>query len=169
MTKAKGFTIIELLVVILALVILTGVTVNMYTLGLDLWNIGTNRSAIRSDLSQSMELISKNLRQATSINALTPSSVTFTADLGAGSTTYRVYLYNASDPEPNPPYTTSTYELRWAQSAVPYGSGAILASDVVQPTNAPFSQSGNVVTLDFTVSRNDSAVRLRTNVTPRNL
>ena len=58
----RGFTILELLIVILALTILVGVIVNLYLVGLDLWGEGHARSSIRTDLSQTLELISKNIQ-----------------------------------------------------------------------------------------------------------
>lgn len=167
--KEDGFTVIELLIVILAFVIIVGVVVNVYNVGLNLWSEGSGRSAIRTDLSQSLELITRNLRKATSITALTESSITFTADLGSGSDTYRIYLYNPSDPEPNPPYTQDTYDLRWVKGTVTYGLGARLATDIASPTNTPFSQSGNKITIDLTAMRGDESVRLRSIVRPRNL
>ncbi len=164
-----GFTILEILIVILALTIVVGVVNNVYIVGLDLWSEGISRSSIRTDLSQALELVSKNLRRATSIDAITASSITFTADLGGGSSSYRVYLYNASDSEPNPPYSQDNYDLRWAQGTTTYGSGANLATDIAQPINTPFTQNGNVITLDLTATRGEETVRLRSNVRPRNL
>lgn len=165
----KGLTLIELLVTTAILAILVFTVGYVFVVGLNLWNEGYVRSDIRGDTSQAMGLISKNLRQAKTIDILTESSITFTADLGSGDDTYRIYLYNSADPEPNPPYTQSTYELRWAKGAVSYGSGAILATDIAQPTNAPFTRSGNYLTIDLTLIRGDETLRIRSNVRPRNL
>lgn len=168
----KGLTLVEVLVVtvILSVVIFTaGYT---FIAGLKLWNEGYTRSDIRTEMAQALELVSKNLRQAKSIDELTAGSITFTADLGSGDTSYRVYLYNASDSEPNPPYTQNIYELRWAVGTVTYGSGAVIAADIakpVPPSSKPFSQSGGLITMDFTVERGDHSVNLRTNVKVRNL
>ena len=157
----NGLTLIELLVPTAILAILVFTVGYVFVVGLNLWNEGYARSDIRGDISQGMELISKNLRQAKSIDILTESSITFTADLGSGDDTYRVYLYNSADPEPNPPYTQSSYELRWAKGTVTYGSGAILARDIAPPTNTPFTQSGNYITIDLTVTRADETLRIR--------
>lgn len=166
----KGLTLIELFVVIVMLAILVVTVGYLFLTGLKLWDQGYARSDIRGDISQAMELISKNLRQAKSIDAFpTESTITFTADLGSGDTSYRIYLYNSSDPEPNPSYEQDTYELRWAKGTVSYGSGTILATDIAKPTNTPFSRTGNYITIDLTVTRKDETVRVRTNVRPRNL
>ncbi|MCK5580669.1 MAG: hypothetical protein KAJ18_05280 [Candidatus Omnitrophica bacterium] len=165
----KAVTLLELLVVILALVILVGVINNVFFVGFNVWNEGFSRAEIRTDLGQALELISKNLRQAGSVDALTESSITFSADLGGGDDTYRVYLYHEDDPEPNPPYTQDTYDLRWAKGTVDYGAGANLVTDIAQPTHIPFSQTGAVITMDLTATRGDETLRLRSNVRPRNL
>jgi prepilin-type N-terminal cleavage/methylation domain-containing protein len=171
-SKKRGLTLIELLVTTAVLSILILTVGYTFIIGLRLWNDGYNRSDIRTDLSQALELVGKNLRQAKSIDELTAGSITFTADLGGGDDTYRVYMYNASDSEPNPPYTQKTYELRWAKTTVTYGSGAILINDVKKPnppSSKPFSQSGNVITMDFVVERGDQTTAMRTNVRPRSL
>lgn len=166
----KGLTLIELLLTTAMLAILIFTVGYVFVVGSNLWSEGYARSDIRGDISQAVELISKSLRQAKSIDDLTESSITFTADLGSGDDTYRVYLYNASDGEPNPPYKQqSIYELRWAKGTVSYGSGAILATDIPIPTNIPFSQSNNLITIDLTATRGDETVRIRSNIRPRNL
>ena len=167
--KNSGFTILELLVVILALTILIGVVNNVFLVGFAVWNTGYSRSDNRTSATQALELISKNLRQATAITSLTDSSVTFTANLGGGVNTYRIYLYNAADPEPNPPYTQNTYDLRLAQGVTTYGQGIILARNIIQPINVPFAISGNNITIDLTLKTGDESIRTRTKVTPRNL
>ena len=170
--KKKGLTLIELLVTTAVLSILVLTVGYTFIVGLKLWNEGYDRSDIRTDLSQALELVSRNLRQAKSIGELTAGSITFTADLGDGDDIYRVYMYNASDSEPNPPYTKNTYELRLAKSTVIYGSGAVLIADVQKPnppSSKPFSRSGNVITMDFVVARGDQTVTMRTNVRPRSL
>jgi len=168
----KGLTLIELLVTLVIMSTLVFAVGYTFVIGLKLWNEGYIRAEMKTDIAQALELVSKNLRQATSIDALTAGSITFTADLGSGSTSYRVYMYNSSDSEPNPPYTQNTYELRWAQTTTTYGSGKILVEDIAKPnppSSNPFSQSGNLITMNFTVTRGDHTVNMRTNVRVRNL
>jgi prepilin-type N-terminal cleavage/methylation domain-containing protein len=165
----KGLTLIELLVTTAIMSILVFTVGYTFIVALKLWNEGYARADIRTDLAQAFELVGKNLRQAKSIDALTASSVTFTADLGGGDTSCRIYLYSSSDAEPNPPYSAGSYELRWAQGTTTYGAGTIWATDIAQPTTAPFSQSGSLITMDMTVTRGDESLRMRTNVRPRTL
>ncbi|MDP8212751.1 MAG: type II secretion system protein [Candidatus Zapsychrus exili] len=167
--RNNAFTMVELLVVILALSIILGVISSSYITGLRLWNSGFSRSSMRTKLAQSLELISKNLRQAKSIDALTESSITFTADLGNGDQSYRVYLYNSADAEPNPPYTQEFYFLYWVSDDITYGLGATLATNILQPTSVVFSQSNNVITIDLEAQEGDQIVGMSTKVRPRNL
>ena len=80
-SNRKGLTLIELLVSVSILSVLVFTIGYSFVIGLKLWNEGYNRSDIRTDLSQALELVTKNLRQATSIDTITQSSITFTADL----------------------------------------------------------------------------------------
>jgi prepilin-type N-terminal cleavage/methylation domain-containing protein len=168
----NGFTLIEVLVTTVILAVLVFTVGYTFVIGLKIWDEGYTRANMRAKMTQALELVTKNLRQAESIDELTAGSITFTADLGGGSASYRVYMYNASDPEPNPPYTQGTYDLRWAQTTTTYGSGAVIATDIKRPnppSSNPFSQNGNVITLNFTVEDGGQTVDVRTNVRVRNL
>ena len=164
-----GLTLMELMVVIVLFAILMGSVGYVFTTGTQLWTKGYDRADIRGRMSQAMEKIIRQVRLATSIDAISSSSITFSADLGSGTSSYTVYLYNALDSEPNPPYTQTTYQLRWRKGAGSYGTGAILAENILKPTEAVFSQSSNTIAIDLTGSRSGQVMRLRSKVRPRNL
>jgi len=166
-----GFTFIEVLVTIVIMAILIGTVGYMYVAGIRLWDQGYTRADIRSKMTQALELMTKSLRQASSIDALTAGAITLTADLGGGSTQYFVHMYHAGDSAPNPPYTQDGYELRWAEGSTTYGAGRIIATNIDRPSppsSNPFSQSGNVITMNFTVEDGDQSIDMRTNVRVRN-
>jgi len=165
----KGITLLELIVAIGMMTILTTTVMFVYNLHFKAWNESYVRSVIRGNLSQALELASNSLRQAQSIDALTESSIIFTADLGNGSSAYRLYLYNADDPEPNGPYTQSTYSLRFAEDAVDYGDGAVLSADIAQPLSPAFAISDKVIAIHLTALRGAEEVTMRTKIRPRNL
>jgi len=165
----RGLTTIELIAVIFCLSLVVILLGQLYTLGLNIWFEGYTRHTASNQTSQSLERIVKALRQARAIDGLTENSITFKADLGNGENTYRVYLYNAADDEPNPPYTQSNYELRWAQGDLAYGDGTLLVTDIPQPTSPVFSRTNDYITIDLTRNYSDSQVRFRSNVQLRNL
>ena len=173
MNNKNGFTLIEVLVTTVMLSILVFTVGYTFVVGLKLWSEGYTRSNMRANMTQALELVTKNLRQAASIDALTAGSITFTADLGSGSTTYRVYMYHEDDAEPNPVYSENgDYQLRWAVGTTTYGSGAIIMTNIDKPnppSSNPFSQSGNVITMNFTIDDGDQTFDIRTNVRVRNL
>jgi Tfp pilus assembly protein PilE len=164
----KSLTLVELIMVIGMMGILTATVSFVYNLHFKSWNEVYTRSVIRGRLSQTLELMGNRLLQAQSIDAFTESSITFTADLGSGSDTYRLYLYNANDPNP-PPYTQSTYSLLSAQGAVNDGDGVVLSPDIVQPSSPPFVMNGKVITINLTARRGAEQVTMNTSVRPRNL
>lgn len=165
----KGMTLVELIVVIAMMGILTTTIMFVYNFHFKSWNESYTRSLIRGNLAQALELASTQLRKAQTIDALAESSITFTADSGSGTSSYRLYLYNAGDPEPNPPYTQSTYSLRFAQDSINYGDGAVLSSDIARPTSPAFAISGKVISINLTALRGEQQIAMRTKVRPRNL
>jgi type II secretory pathway pseudopilin PulG len=165
---SKAMTILELMLAAGMMGILTTAVFFVFNAQFKAWNENYARSSARGNLSQALELAVQSLRQAQSIDDLNESSVTFTADLGNGSRPYRLYLYNADDPEPNGPYTQDTYSLRFAQGPVNYGDGAAL-SDIARPTGPVFSMDNHVITIDLTALGGSQEVKMRTSVRPRNL
>ena len=151
----KGLTLVELIMVMAMMTILTATVCFVYNLHFKTWNEVYTRSLIRGHLSQALELMSDRLLQATSITAFTQNSITFTADLGGGSNTYRLYLYNGS--------------LLSAEGTITDGSGVVLAANILQPSNPSFTMNGKVITINLTVQKGDQQVTMMTSVRPRNL
>lgn len=167
--RRDGVTIMELMVALLVLTVLGGLATSVYLFGAHALHAYQTTSAARAELSQAMDTAVGMMRQASSIDAISSGGVSFTADLGAGSNSFRLYLYNELDPEPNPPYSQAEYQLRLAQAETDYGSGAVLVSGLKPPGQVPFRLDGDVITLDWTVTAEDVPIRLRTAVRPRNL
>ena len=164
----KSVTLVELIVVTCMMAILTTTIAFVYNLHFKSWNETYTRSVIRGRLSQALALMTNRLLQAQSIDAFTESSITFSADLGNGSNSYRLYLYNVNDPQP-PPYTQSTYSLLSAQGVVNDGAGVVLSSDIAQPSSPPFVMTGKAITINLTARRGAEQVTMTTSIRPRNL
>ena len=162
-------TLVELLSAIILLSILVVVLGELYILGLDIWDRGYHRQSAHAQMSQAFERMAKALRQAKQIDALTESSVSFTADLGSGDQPWRMYLYHPLDAEPNPPYNQAAYELKFADGDIFYGNGAVLAVNIQPPAERAFTQTGKLITIDLTRLIDDAALRYRSRVRLRNL
>jgi len=178
----SGLTLIEVLITTVMLSVMVFTVGFTFIAGLRLWDVGYTRANMRTKLTQALELVSKSIRQASSIDDESAGSITFTADLGGGPTSYRVYMYHEDDSEPNPPYAESEgYQLRWAVGTTTYGSGAIIATDITiptPPTNYPFDLDSdeNFLTMTFTVETfrveggdADQTIDMRSKVRMRNL
>ncbi|MCA9394836.1 MAG: prepilin-type N-terminal cleavage/methylation domain-containing protein [Candidatus Omnitrophica bacterium] len=168
-SSPRGLTLVELMVSLAVLAILGGLATSAYLFGTNAIASYREIAAARADLTQALDTAARMLRQAKSIDALTAGGMTFTADLGDGDNTYRLYLYHPLDPDPNPPFTQSEYEVRLAVADTNYGSGAVLVRGVAAPGELPFSMNGPVVSLDWSILVDERALRLRSAVRPRNL
>lgn len=165
----RALTLIELTGVIALTGILAVTSATIYQAHWRSWSSLFVRSSLRSSLVRSIDVMTHHLIQAQSIDAVSESSITFTADLGNGPIVHRIYLYHPDDPEPNGLYEQDTYMLRFAQGDVSYGKGAILAFDIPRPVAAVFEQTGPVVSIRLNASKDSESVTFITSVRPRNI
>ncbi len=78
---SKGFTLLELFLVMALLSILLGVMGLTFLVGLRAWDTGILSGGIKKEASYSLRIMTEELKQATSITAAGLNSVTFVADL----------------------------------------------------------------------------------------
>ena len=148
----SGFTVMELIIVMLMTVILVGSIVTVFISTSHAWSAGNDRAQVRENMSQAMELMVRDLRQATSIDVLSVSSVTYTANTGSGSTQYRFALYR--------PASGTTYQLLRSLGADAAGTGAVLLGGI--PSANAFTRTGNVITIDLTAYSGAQGIEMRT-------
>lgn len=177
----KGFTLLELIIVLVMVVVLIGTVSFVFIVSLRAWSSGRVRADIRADLDLARERMLKEIRHAKSIDISEESRITIISIVDFEEpidfevpTSYRYYLYNENDPEPNPPYTQATYQLRRSKNDATYGAGVALVEGIVNPqsfdpSRPPFTQSGNLIIIDLNGTREGETIRLRSNVRPRNL
>lgn len=167
----RGFTLIELMIAILFFVILTGVVAYVFHVILYSWYNQETRAGIDIDIDSATEEAVRDIREAKAVSSVNSDEIRFTADQ---SNYYIYYLYNADDSYP-PAFDESSYDLRRApltggiSGSFTYGTGKIIVIDVVPPPTSDLSISGNMVTIDLTVTRGGETVRSRTKIRPRNL
>lgn len=135
------------------------------------WSSAEERSGIDITLDRGIEEMVRELREASGIGSVQNDEIRYTLD---GATYSIYYLYNAADSYP-PSFSESAYDIRQETltggigGTFSYGSGKIVMTDVVPPATSDLSISGNMITLDVSITRNDETVRSRTEVRPRNL
>jgi len=162
------------MITIVMFAILVSVTLYIFRAVLLSWSSQETRTGIDIGLDRGIEEMVRDLREAKLVQS-TPSydEIRFTSDY---STYYIYYFYNADDSYvPPPAFNQSIYELRKAaltgsiNGTFTYGSGQIIMTDVLPPTTSDLSLSGNILTIDLSVTRGDETIRSRTDVRPRNL
>ncbi len=174
----RGFTLLEIVIVLMLFSVLLGVTGSLFLVGLRAWDSGYLRTGIREDESYAMEKVVRDLKEMAVSSLGQYSSIAHTVqydDLASNS--YVFYLYNSDDSSFDSTYGESFYDLRKAditQGDDPAsGGGVMILGDLISPDSAApataLAIDGNEVTLDFVVQRGDETVRARTKVRPRNL
>lgn len=167
----KGFTLIELIITILMLVVLVGVSAFVFRAVLLSWSSQETRSGIDIVLDRGIEEMVRDLRKARQVQSINNDELRFTQDQSAY---YIYYFYNANDSYP-PSFNQSSYQLRKAalsggiSGTFTYGSGPIIITEALPPAISDLSISANLITLDLSIKRGDETIRSRTQVRPRNL
>jgi prepilin-type N-terminal cleavage/methylation domain-containing protein len=164
-----GLTLIELICVLLLLSVLTLVLGRLSGFQLAVWEQGYERQSAQARMSQAMDRSLRSLRHAQSIDDFTESSISFSADLGAGIRSYRIYLYHPDDGAPNPPYTQTHYELRAAEGDLTYGKGTVLNTGIKVSEGPVFVRNTDLISIDLTAEYGDVTTRGRSHVQLRNL
>jgi len=88
----RGFTLIELIIVVLFFVILTGAAVAIFTAVLKTWASGTDEAEIRRNGSMAIEKMVRDLSQASRITSADAGAITFEADVDHDGTDETITL-----------------------------------------------------------------------------
>jgi prepilin-type N-terminal cleavage/methylation domain-containing protein len=166
----KGFTLFETMISIVLLTVLAGVLAILFHAMLLNWNSAETRSGLNIPLNRGIEEIAQDLRKAKQIQS-TNDEIRFTQD---NNTFFIYYFYNAGDSYPLV-FNQSSYTIQKAAlsgglgSSFSFGSGPVILTNVLPPPASDLSLSGNMLTVDVSVSRLDETIRSRTEIRPRNL
>ncbi len=169
----KGFTVLELLIVIVMLSVLFSAATFGFVIMLKAWGSQDASLEIREDLRQGVEKILRDLRPAMAIS-VSNDAIRYTVRESGTDNNYIFYLYHADDPW-IPSYNQTVYQLRRAtlsggiNGTFTYGNGPIYVKEVKPPTTSDMSASGNVITIDLTVSKYNETYHLLEKIRPRNL
>lgn len=166
----KGFTLIEVIITVVMLVILTAASAYIYHALLLSWSSQETRAGIAVDMDRALEELARDLRKAKQVQSAN-DEIRFTQD---NSIYHIYYLYNTNDTYPLS-FNQSVYQLRKAELAggisgnFTYGSGQIVLNDVLSPPQSDLSISANIITIDASIQRGAETIRSRTQVKPRNV
>jgi prepilin-type N-terminal cleavage/methylation domain-containing protein len=153
--SSKGFTLIEIVIVIVILSIVSAITVKFLVDGLRIYTMTVNQKTLFDEGKLALERMCRDIRDASSISGVTASSITFirtnaTVQDGAGE----------------------TITFRWNGGANPLekvkaGTGYSMASNVTAFTVTNATDEIQLqLTLQLTSGEN---VTLQTKVYPKNL
>jgi prepilin-type N-terminal cleavage/methylation domain-containing protein len=166
----RGLTLMELMITVAMLVVLTTVLVSVLRAVLLSWSSEEARAGIDINIDRGVEEVVRDLREV-SVAQCSKDEIRFSPDEDGY---YIYYLYNAKDPYP-PAFKENVYQLRKAAltggigGTFTYGSGDIKMIDIVPPPASNLSISGNLITIDLSLKKNDETIRSRTAIRPRNL
>ena len=153
--QRKGFTLIEIIIVIVILSLVSGITVKFVVDGLRIYTMTVNQKTLFDEGKLALERMCRDIRDANSITGSTASSITFvrdnaTAQDGAGETiTFR--------------WNGGTNPLEKVKA----GTGYAMASNVTAFT---VTNATNEIQLQLTLQlTSGESVRIQTKVYPKNL
>ena len=147
-----GLTIIESIIT-LAITVLLSISVTVVFIAcFKAYNSSQDRNQIRTQLSQAMDLMARQIYNAQSISTCSSSTLTFYGDLGSGAATYS--------------YSISGTNLLGT-------TGAVIAANI-SSGSFDCTTTANTVIIDMTATKNSGlknavTVRIKTSVMPRNL
>jgi len=154
----RAFSLMELIIVIMMLFALVGTVTLLFIVGLKAFDAGYARGDIRQDISQAMQRMIREIRQAKDSTVIvTSTQIDFTADLDSGISGDEVYRYRLV-----------SNELRWSRISPNSTSEVILARNLDLPASS-FSEDSNLISIQLQSTQDEQTVILRSNVRPRNL
>ena len=156
--KKSGFTVIELISALVMMVILTGAVILTFLACFRSWNAGEDRSKVRIELSQAMELMVRNLQKTSHFAIPSSDKITFTADLGEGEGKYGFFVQE----HPSGAYYQLFKFFKDSDKDFSLMASGIKSDEV-------FSSENNVITINLTGVIHGSEFYMRTSVRPRNL
>jgi prepilin-type N-terminal cleavage/methylation domain-containing protein len=157
--KKSGFTLIELIIAVVMMVILTGTVIFTFLVCFRSWNAAENRSKMRSQISQSMELMVKSFRQGIDFGIRDKNKIAFLADLGEGEIKHAFFLLKEPD--------TDFFQLLRNDETMSGDQGSVMASGI--ESEDVFSWNGNIITINLIGNSQGATFQMQTNVRPRNL
>lgn len=175
MTKAKGFTIIEVLIAITVGAALLGVVLSIYSLAVRSQAISQNRSELTQNSRTILDRLARELRQARAIATTLPAGQIEFEDGHSGTLQYLLYFLNNTDLK----LQRREYYFADAPAVLVPGNAAddfgnppqvrILSEELVgQYVQTINFSGGDLITIDLTLYKSPVGQTSRTTVYGRN-
>lgn len=172
----KGFTLLEIMIVLTLFSALISISSYIYIVSLRVWGSSRQRTEIREDMNYALEKVVRCLKETANISQYNSIDHTVQYDDLSGNT-YVFYLFNDDDGTLDSSYNESRYDLRKADidggDSPASGEGVVILQDLLSPEAASpataLAININQITFDLVVQRSNETVRLRTKIRPRNL
>jgi len=166
----KGFTLFELIIVVLLVSILVGVVGFSFSVGLRSWNSGRKRVEITEEASLAVARMGRELRQASEFITAKTSEVTFEADLDGDASvetiTFKV-RQNADELE----RTEGGTVVVLARDVDTFTLGYYLESDndnLLSSATGPELDQIRVVVITLTLTKGDETISFTSSAYTRN-
>jgi len=163
----KGFTIIELIMVIVVIGILAWVGVASLLSGVDTWGFFSQRKEILTDARMALDMMSREMRIVKNSTSVTTANSTDFQFIDTGNTTVRYYLDSAIIKRTEDGTTNNLLD-----NVNNFGFGYYNSSDaeISTPVVAPSATDIKTIRISIAVEKNTSEpVNIVTTVWPRNL
>jgi len=166
----KGFTFAEVILASIMISMILGVLAIVFQTVAASWSAQGARIGLGARVSKAAEEMATDLRKARAIGAVNNDEIRFTID---GATYYIYYLYNAANTYP-PAFNKPSYQLRRAaltggmSGTFTYGSGDLIARDILPPPASDLSYAGALVTIDLSAQCGNGAAHVATKAKTRN-
>jgi len=169
--RDKGFTLLEMLLVVFMAPVIIGMIAYMFQVVLAAWSTQGSRIGVAVSVNKATREVTRDLRNAKGTGSQHDNEIRFTTD---GSSYYIFYLYNASDTYP-PAFTQGSYQLKKTvlsgnmTGTFIYGSGDLIARDIMPPPATNLSLTAPIIKIDLTAQQGSSITRSVSIVKPRNI
>lgn len=171
MKSERGFTLVETLLAAVMVSMVLAVLAYMFQATIAGWSTQGTRTGLGVSVGKAAKEIARDLRKAREAVSNSSGEVRFTEN---GTDHYIYYLYNATDSYPSK-FKAALYELRKAalsggiDGTFTYGSGDLIARDILPPPSSTLSVDGTMVKIDLGGQRGPNTIRSVMKVKPRNI
>ena len=171
----KGFTLIELIVVIFLFSTLTAVVSWVFVVGIGTWGSGKNRADIRQEASLSTERMMREISQASEITRAKSDEIKFEADLDQDDSVESITFKVSNDDNLERTETITGPDpdivVIMARNIQSFTLGYYLDEDnsnLLSSVTGPDLDDIRVVIISLTLSKGDETVTLSTSAYTRN-